>query len=81
MFNKDYLVAARNVKYDRGAFEWIVMFKDMAALGVSTGGASYDYRAQAWRDNHDHAHVEGTALFGETVNVLYCGADFETCQA
>ena len=43
-------------------------------------GASYDYRAQVWRDHHDHYHV-GIVRAGEGVPTRgFCGADVDTCQ-
>ena len=79
---QDYLLLARNVKYGQlDTFAWIILADDMEALGIKTGGASFDYAAQVWRDSHDHAHVargEGATI--SEANVMYCGADFGTCQ-
>lgn len=47
------------------------------ALGPGTDeGCSYDYRAQTWRDGHDHCHL--STSHPEAVP-LYCGADLDTC--
>ena len=45
------------------------------SLKHTATGSHYDYRAQAWRDGHDHAHLTTTGSAP-----LYCGADLETCQ-
>lgn len=46
---------------------------DRAALGR---GCHFDYRAQVWKDGHDHAHRCADA---PDVGLLYCGADLATC--
>jgi hypothetical protein len=39
-------------------------------------GSHYDYRAQTWRDGHDHAHI---VTNDDTAPLLFCGADVMTC--
>lgn len=39
-------------------------------------GCHYDYRAQQWRDGHDHAHFED-----DDSPLMFCGADLATCEA
>ena len=39
---------------------------------------SYDYRAQEWREFHDHYHTGRTAP--GALEKGYCGADIATCQ-
>ena len=41
-------------------------------------GASYDYRAQEWREFHDHYHT-GRKAPGALAKG-FCGADVGTCQ-
>lgn len=44
-------------------------------------GSSYDYRAQAWREFHDHYHVGLNVGAGHGLPEKgYCGADIATCQ-
>jgi hypothetical protein len=40
-------------------------------------GCHYDYQAQTWRDGHDHAHYVSN---DDTAPLMFCGADFKTCQ-
>lgn len=37
-------------------------------------GHHYDYRAQVWRDGHDHAHY-----LTDRGPLFFCGADAATC--
>jgi hypothetical protein len=46
---------------------------DAISLGACP---SYDYRAQSWRDGHDHAHIVSN---DDTAPLLFCGADVTTC--
>ncbi len=41
---------------------------------------SYDYRAQVWRDYHDHYHVRRISADRTLPTRGFCGADLETCQ-
>lgn len=46
-------------------------------LPLLTAGCHYDYRAQAWIDGHDHAHMcSAEAALG----LLFCGAELVTCS-
>jgi hypothetical protein len=59
-------------------YDSIVLASDYAVEGVEDGsvGCHYDYRAQTWREGHDHAHVDAACLYPP----VYCGADVATCQ-
>lgn len=47
------------------------------ALGPGTAlGCHYDYKAQTWRDGHDHSHISTTH---PQTAPLYCGTDLDTC--
>lgn len=48
---------------------------DPAELEAFDQGCHYDYRAQVWRDGHDHAHTDASGI----LPLLYCGADASTC--
>lgn len=39
-------------------------------------GCHYDYRAQTWRDGHDHAH-----FVDDRGPLMFCGADLVTCAS
>ena len=44
-------------------------------------GASYDYRAQEWREFHDHYHTGLNVGAGHGLPERgFCGADVGTCQ-
>lgn len=56
----------------------MVLAAEFTAEGIADGavGSHYDYKCQAWRDGHDHAHVDEACLLPP----LFCGADVLTCQ-
>lgn len=56
-----------------GPYRYIVMTHE--------AGSSYDYRAQEWRDHHDHYHVGLDVAKGFGLPEKgYCAADVGTCQ-
>lgn len=42
-------------------------------------GVHFDYRAQEWRDGHDHAHLWSELEPGSPL--VFCGADLATCES
>lgn len=71
------LLPNRNTTAPAG-YDSIVPAHAFDVEGITDGltGCHYDYRAQSWRDGHDHAHVDAACM----LPALYCGSDLATCQ-